>query len=118
MKEGVDFHVSSGNVFADLGHPEPEVALAKTQLTALIRTIIDQRGWSETDAASVLQLERAELSARLEGGFGDVSTERLFRLLTTLDHNVEITATPRDPSQLRATITVRADSGPAIAGSR
>jgi predicted XRE-type DNA-binding protein len=114
----VDFHVISGNALADVGRPEPEVAPAKTQPTAMIGAIIDQRGWSETDAASCVQMERTDLSALLAGGVGDVSTEPLVRLLTALDHHVEIAVTPGPPSQLRASITVHADSEPAIAGSR
>jgi predicted XRE-type DNA-binding protein len=118
VKDDQDFTDSTGNVFADLEFDDPEEELAKARLTALIGTIIERRGLSEADAASVLQMEQPELLALLEGAFGDVSTERLFRLLTALDHNVEITVTPRAPSQLRASIIVHAESEPAIIGGR
>ncbi len=109
---------SSGNVFADLGFDDPDEELAKAQLTSLIGTIIDARGWSEAEAATVLHMEPADLSELLAGSFGDVSTEHLFRLLTALDHNVEIVIRPRDPSQERASIIVHPDSEAVIAGGR
>jgi predicted XRE-type DNA-binding protein len=109
---------SSGNVFADLGFDDPEEELAKAQLTALIQTIVDRKGWSVAQAASALDMSETELSSLLRGGFGDVSTSHLFRLLTTLDHNVEITVTPREPSQPHASIVVHTELEPAGVGRR
>ena len=113
-----DITVSSGNVFADLEFDDPEEELAKARLTSLISAIIDRRGWSEEEAATVLGVHQLELSTLLEGDFGDVSTERLFRLLTALDHNVEIIITPKAPSQSHASIIVHDESESVIAGGR
>jgi hypothetical protein len=42
-KERIKVTPSSGNVFADLGFPEPEEELAKAQLAALIERAIAHR---------------------------------------------------------------------------
>lgn len=118
MSDDPDITDGSGNVFADLAFDDPEEEPAKARLTALIGTISEQRGLSDAGAASVLQMERERLSALLEGDLGEVSTERLFRLLTALDHNVETSVTPSAPSQRRASITVRTEPEPAISGDR
>ena len=118
MNDDPEITESSGNVFADLGFDEPEEELAKAQLTSLITTIIDRKGWSATQAASALDMDETKLSSLLRGGFGDVSTAQLFRVLTALDHNVEITVTPRAPSQPHASIVVHTELQPAGVGRK
>ena len=46
----------SGNVFADLGHPEADTHLLKADLVGRIDTIIRQRGITQTEAACLLGL--------------------------------------------------------------
>jgi predicted XRE-type DNA-binding protein len=118
MKEGVDFHVSSGNVFADLGHPEPEEALAKAKLAYVIGSIILERGWSQTQAAEALRIDQPKVSALLNGRLRGFSTERLIRFLNALDHDVEITVRPKRRPEKEATIEVTSPLIPAgLAGS-
>lgn len=50
----IDYEVGSGNVFADIGVPNPEDALLKVQLAHQINRIIEQRGLSQADAAALL----------------------------------------------------------------
>ena len=45
----------SGNVFADLGHPEADAHLLKADLVTRIDTIIRQRGITQTEAARLLR---------------------------------------------------------------
>jgi len=40
MKEGIGYEISSGNIFADLGLPNPEERLAKSELARQINNII------------------------------------------------------------------------------
>jgi len=51
--EELTFTVSSGNVFADLGFPDPDAALAKAKLAAAISGAIVDQGLSQTEAARV-----------------------------------------------------------------
>lgn len=100
----------SGNVFADLGFPDPEDALTKAQLASHIRQVIKQRRLTQTAAAALMGIDQPKVSALLNGRIANFSSERLMRLLTALGQDVEITisATPhgRERGQLRVVGTV------------
>lgn len=88
----------SGNVFADLGFPEPEEELTKAQLASHIRQIIKRRRLTQAAAAALMGIDQPKVSALLNGRLANFSSERLMRLLTTLGQDVEITvkAKPRN----------------------
>jgi predicted XRE-type DNA-binding protein len=118
MKEVVDFQVSRGNVFVDLGHPEPEEALAKAKLAYVINSIIHEREWSQSQAAEVLGIDQPKVSALMNGRLRGFSTDRLIRFLNALDHDVLITVRPKRRPEREATIEVSSPSIPmAAAGS-
>jgi predicted XRE-type DNA-binding protein len=91
----------SGNVFADLGFPDPEDALLKAQLTSHIYEIIKRRRLTRAAAARLMGIDQPEVSALLNGRIANFSSGRLMRLLTSLGQDVEITvrATPRGRKQ-------------------
>ena len=62
MTDGV-IDYGSGNVFADLGFPQPEEHLAKAELTQQILKIIKQRGMNQTAAAELLGIDQPKVSA-------------------------------------------------------
>ena len=74
----------SGNIFADLGHPEAEVHLLKAELVTSIDRIIRRRKLKQVEAAKLLGLSQPDVSRLLRGDFRDYSVERLLRLLTAL----------------------------------
>ena len=84
----------SGNVFADLGLPNPELALAKSKLVQQLRGVIAERKLTQAKAAAVLGLDQPKVSALLRGRTDGFTLDRLFRLLTALDQRVEITVKP------------------------
>lgn len=95
----------SGNVFADLGHPEAEVHLLKAELVTRIDEIIRRRKLKQVDAAKLLGLSQPDVSRLLRGNFRDYSVERLLRLLTALGRDVEIVIRePRSKRQGRLSI--------------
>lgn len=89
---------SSGNVFADLGLPDPDEELTKAQLASQIRQVVKRRRLTQVAAASVMGIDQPKVSALLNGRLGNFSSERLMRLLTALGQDVEITvkAKPRN----------------------
>jgi predicted XRE-type DNA-binding protein len=91
-KRGTDTGVeaSSGNVFADLGIPNPELALAKAELVQLIRRIITKRKMTQASAARLLGIDQPKVSALVRGKVEGYSLDRLFRFLTALDRHIEI----------------------------
>lgn len=95
----------SGNVFADLGHPEAEVHLLKAELVTRIDRIIRRRKLKQVEAAKLLGLSQPDVSRLLRGDFRDYSVERLLRLLTALGRDVEIIIRePRSKRQGRLSI--------------
>jgi predicted XRE-type DNA-binding protein len=79
-----------GNIFADLGLPHPEEALAKAQLALRIATIIEKRGLGEDQAAYLLGTAKSEVLSIVTGQLSDFTMDHLMRCLTALDAKVEI----------------------------
>jgi predicted XRE-type DNA-binding protein len=81
-------------VFADLGLPQPELALAKAELVRRIRDLIGERKLTQVQAAKLLGLDQPKVSALLRGKVAGYTIDRLFRYLTALGQRVEITVRP------------------------
>jgi predicted XRE-type DNA-binding protein len=98
-----DYIVSSGNVFADLGLPKPEEALAKAELTHKITVLIQSKGLTQIQAAKLLGVDQPKVSALIRGRLSGFSLERLMRFLLLLGQDIRITvkASPRSRSQAR-----------------
>ena len=106
-REAMKIEHGSGNVFADLGHPNAEAHLLKAELVARIDKIIRQRGLKQVEAAKLLRLSQPDVSRLLRGSFREYSVERLLRLLTALGRDVEIVI--REPrSQRQGRLSVEA----------
>ncbi len=97
---------SSGNVFADLGFEEPEEELTKAQLASHIRQIIKRRRLTQMAAASLMGIDQPKVSALLNGRLANFSAERLMRLLTALDQDVEIVVKAKPRTRQRGRVVV------------
>lgn len=85
---------SSGNVFADLGLPDPDERLAKADLAIAIGREIDSRGLTQAEAAELLGVAQPDVSNLVRGRLSGYSIERLTRLLNALGQDVEIRIRP------------------------
>jgi predicted XRE-type DNA-binding protein len=86
----------SGNVFADLGFPNPEEHQTKARLVSHIADIIEARDMTQTAAARLFGVDQPKISAMLNGRFRGFSVYRLMSFIAALGHNVEIvTKKPR-----------------------
>jgi predicted XRE-type DNA-binding protein len=81
---------SSGNVFADIGFPNPEQELLKARLTLQIYQVIKQRKLTQARAGEILGIKQPHVSGLMRGRSGNFSVERLMDFLTALGHDVEI----------------------------
>ncbi|HEY2105145.1 MAG TPA: helix-turn-helix transcriptional regulator [Candidatus Binataceae bacterium] len=86
---------SSGNIFADLGFPNPRREQLKAELTLQIYRIIKDKRLSQNDAAAILGIRQPRVSALMRGQSGAFSVERLMEFLAALDRDVEITVRPK-----------------------
>jgi predicted XRE-type DNA-binding protein len=89
-----DYTESSGNVFADLGLPHPEEALAKAEIASMIQDIVKERNLSQAQAAKILQISQPKMSLLLRGFLTNFSLERLLRFLNDLGQDVYISVVP------------------------
>jgi predicted XRE-type DNA-binding protein len=98
--------VGSGNVFADLGLPHPEEMLIKAQLAKQIYLCITERQLTQVEAATILGIDQPKVSNLINGKLAAFSIDRLFRFLTALDLNVEISIKTKPRSQPNARVVV------------
>lgn len=97
---------SIGNVFADLGLPNPEQELMRAQLTLEIFRIIQQRGLTQTDAAKVLGIRQPHVSLLMRNRAGSFSVGRLMEFLTALGHDVKVTVRPTRKEHGEMSVTI------------
>lgn len=88
--DGIECTESSGNIFEDLGVSEPEKHKAKVALAIQINQIIERRGLKQIEAANILEIDQAKVSALHCGRLKGFSIERLIDFLNKLDRDVEI----------------------------
>lgn len=105
-KRAVDYVVSSGNVFADLGLPNPEEALAKAELANKISELIRDRKLTQAKAAKELGIDQPKVSMLLRGRLTGFSLERLMRLLLLLGQDIKISVQPSPHGKSRARVLV------------
>jgi predicted XRE-type DNA-binding protein len=93
-KTAVRVENGSGNVFADLGLPNPEQELLKARLILQIYKIIKARGLTQAQAGDVLGIKQPHVSALMRNRAGNFSVGRLIAFLTALGQDVRITVKP------------------------
>ena len=81
---------SSGNVFADLGLPNADERLAKADLAIAIKRELDDRKWTQAQAAEYLFLTQPQVSKIRNGRLEDFSRDTLQKILRNLGIDVEI----------------------------
>jgi predicted XRE-type DNA-binding protein len=99
MSKKIQVEEGSGNVFADIGLPNPEERLTKADLAIRISEVIRARRLTQTRAAHILKIDQPKISRLLRGQLSGFSTERLMHFLTLLGRDVEITVKPAPRSR-------------------
>ena len=84
----------SGNVFADLGLPNPQQELLKAHLTLQIYAILKDSGMTQVEIAKILGVRQPQVSLPMRNRAGNFSVGRLMEFLTALRQDVEITVRP------------------------
>jgi predicted XRE-type DNA-binding protein len=103
---GVGITESSGNVFADLGLPNPEQEMMKARLTLQIYRIIRERGLTQVQAAKALGIKQPHVSLLMRNRAGSFSVGRLMEFLTALGQDVEIAVRPTRKEHGEMSVTI------------
>jgi predicted XRE-type DNA-binding protein len=106
-KKKIRVEESSGNVFADLGLPNPEQEHLKARLTLQIHKIVKARGLTQTQAGQLLGIKQPHVSALMRNRAGNFSIGRLIEFLTALGQDVEITVKPTRKAQGEMSVVMR-----------
>ena len=97
----------SGNVFADLGLPNPEQELLKSRLTLQIYRIVKERGLTQARAGELLGIKQPHVSALMRNRAGNFSVGRLMEFLTALGQDVRITVKLTREAQGEMSVVMR-----------
>jgi predicted XRE-type DNA-binding protein len=92
---------SSGNLWADIGRPDADEALARAQLLSRIIDIIRERRLTQARAAEILGTNQPTVSDLMRGKMSKFSLERLIAFLNALDRDVEIAVRRRPAGSSR-----------------
>jgi predicted XRE-type DNA-binding protein len=91
LRENLQAHTyveSSGNVFADMGLDNAEELLIRAQLGHSIRQILKSRNLKQTEIATLLNLEQAQVSHLMQSQYHLFSEDHLLELLNQLEQPV------------------------------
>src|SRR5260370_36156559 len=86
----LDYEVSSGNVFRDLGLPDAEELDVKANLAIQIGRLIRKRGLTQSQAASMLGVDQPRVSALMRGHLEKFSMEKICGSLRALGCDLDI----------------------------
>ena len=106
-KRKIEANVSSGNVFADLGLPDSEERMLKAGIVIELRRLIKERELTQVKAAKLVGVSQPDLSHLLRGDFEDYSAERLMKMLTAFEQDIEIIMKPHRKAGQRGRITFK-----------
>ncbi len=109
MSDEIRIEEGSGNLWADIGRPDADEALARAELMRQISEMIRARGLTQAAAARVLGTTQPTVSDLVRGKLSQFSLERLIAFLNALGQDVEIVvrANPAD-GDVRGRIRVAA----------
>ena len=85
----------SGNTFKALGIPQPEMAKTKSDIALAIYRTLQDKELSQKEAASIMGVDQAKVSAISRGITKGYSIDRLLTFLNRLDVDVDIRLTPK-----------------------
>jgi predicted XRE-type DNA-binding protein len=107
-KRKIEIHEGSGNVFADLGLPNSEPRMLKASIVAELFRLVKDRVLTQVKAARLAGIPQPDLSHLLRGDFDDYSAERLMKMLTAFEQDIEIVMKPRRRAGKPGRITFKA----------
>jgi predicted XRE-type DNA-binding protein len=98
MSDEIRIEEGSGNLWADIGRPDADEALARAELMRQISEMIRARGLTQAAAARLLGTTQPTVSDLVRGKLSQFSLERLIAFLNALGQDVEIVvrANPAD----------------------
>lgn len=95
MSDETELVRGSGNVFRDLGLPNPDLEQLRAVLAARIVGVLDERGLTVRRAGEITGIAPADFSRLRQARLGRFTIDRLMTILDRLDQQVEVSVTVR-----------------------
>jgi predicted XRE-type DNA-binding protein len=105
-EQNIEFELSSGNVFADIGFNNAEEMLLKSELVRQINKTIKGRELTSFQAKELLSLDQEGLANLSGGRLTELTLESLFQYLNILGRDLEIVLSPRSTSSSQGKLKV------------
>ncbi|MGM0655696.1 MAG: helix-turn-helix domain-containing protein [Thermodesulfobacteriota bacterium] len=86
----IEMEKGGTNVYEDIERPDAGQMLVKAQLAAKIGEIIRQRGFTQQQAAQLVNMPQPKLSGLLRGHFRGISEVKMLECLNFLGSDIEI----------------------------
>lgn len=90
----IEFELSSGNIFADLGFKDAEELYARGLIGCHVVKLLNEKNMKQRELAELLTIKQAEISHLLNGHFDRFTTGKLLDFLRRLEHKVTIQISP------------------------
>lgn len=90
-----DHPLGSGNVFVDLGLPDPDERQLRVQLAMRLNDLMKAEGLTQAAAAKLLGIAQPHVSELKHYKLSRFSSERLLHYITLLNRDAEIFIRPR-----------------------
>lgn len=90
----IEFEISSGNVYADLGLPDADKLKIKAGLVIEIRRAMRDLGLTQQEAAKRMGITQPKVSDMMRGDFSNLSERKLMDCLNRLGYDIEINVKP------------------------
>ena len=100
----LEIEAGSGNVFADIGMPNPEEALAKAELARQINLILEAKKITQTEAGRILGIPQPRVSDLARGRLVKFSLEKLLDFAKRLGNDIVIRIAPSKSPTLRVAV--------------
>ena len=105
-EQNIEFELSSGNVFADIGFDNAEEMLLKSELVRQINKTIKGKELTSIKARELLNLDETVLDNLSKGRLTELTIENLFRYLNILGRDLEVVLKPRSTSNTQGKLKV------------
>lgn len=102
----IEFEISSGNVFADLGLPDAEQLKIKSALAIEITRAVRRLGLTQQEAGRHMGISQAKVSSLMRGDFSNLSESKLMECLNRLGYDIEIKLKPAKKAVGRRTFAI------------
>ena len=96
----------SGDVFVDLGFADASERKLRVQLAMRLNALIEDHGLTQSKAAEQFGIAQPHVSELKNYKLTRFSSERLMRLITLLDHDVEIVIRPKAARRAHGMLSV------------